>query len=590
MINTFPSPQYVAVPYNVIMKGQTQPMLGNNPKDFENSRKKGSYYFFLIASRLSSVLGIIAVVMSIVWVSTIMFDDKSIRNVYQTTSFTTTLDRANADSWQILTQSWSEVSKTNPSVDVQFDHYFECWHAAGVKNDVCTNTTVADYKQCILSKYTTQLDTCVNSSNPNAITPSFNEYTKCVNNYLLPTTQSLRALEICLRTNAWPMFESPQPVDSWYFLASFNWAVLLTIGFALYSCFVLYTGGFVFNAEHLELREPGMVAKNGPLSQSITVACALFSLVFFLYFLVNAYRLPNSNIMGSKYPFPNSIATNTIMIPATLIVFVYFVIELLEMWNPPNILKKMGFTGDKMLQAGNMPHRAGHYKNPGGQDYSADLDKSWAETITHYFPALTLTWADGYMIDPIIAIGLIGTSHQCTTSILYQIFMALFTYRMAHTSVARFMYEGYIYNPDEKEGKFNRQNADAKNELYAVRMQAMFMHLSAVAALVMFWNIISNPNYMLIEFPLISTMLYFWYVIPEVIRLIAHIIVAFQAIGMPDKYVLLSTNYFIWIWDVSVRFVYICIILWGASNITGTQYFLDARLQNITGTILYMTA
>ncbi len=561
-------------------------MLGNNPKDYQNSNKKGSYYFFLIASRLSSVLGVIAVVMSIVWVSTILFDDKSIRNVYQTTSFTTTVDRANTDSWQILTQSWSEVSKTNPAVDVQFDHYFECWHAAGVKNDVCGNTTVADYKQCIQSKYSTQLDTCVNSSgNPNAITPSFNEYTKCVNTYLLPSRQSLHALEICLRTNEWPMYESPESVDSWYFLGSFNWAVLLTIGYALFACFVLYTGGFVFSAEHLELREPGKVASNGPLSMSITVACALFSLVFFLYFLVNAYRLPNSTIMGSKYPFPNSIATNSIMIPATLIVFVYFVIELLEMWTPPNLLKKMG-----IMQANNMPHRSGHYKNQSGPDNSAMLDKSWAETITHYFPALTLTWADGYTIDPVIAIGLIGTSHQCTTSVLYQIFLALFTYRMAHTSVARFMYEGYIFNPDENSEKFDRKNTDARNELYAVRMQAMFMHLSAVAALVMFWNIISNPNYMLIEFPLISTMLYFWYVIPEVIRLVAHIIVAFQAVGMPDKYILLSTNYFIWIWDVSVRFVYICIILWGASNITGTQYFLDTRLKNITDTILYMTA
>ena len=55
----------------------------------------------------------------------------------------------------------------------------------------------------------------------------------------------------------------------------------------------------------------------------------LAALLFFVYFLINAYKLPNTT--SSLYQFPNSIATNMVMIPVTLIVAVYFISELLYM-------------------------------------------------------------------------------------------------------------------------------------------------------------------------------------------------------------------------------------------------------------------
>jgi hypothetical protein len=57
-----------------------------------------------------------------------------------------------------------------------------------------------------------------------------------------------------------------------------------------------------------------------------------------------------------------------------------------------------------------MPHRRGHeYEGPYTEDHN---DKTWKESMTAYFPALTLSWADAYMIDPVIAIGLIGATQQ----------------------------------------------------------------------------------------------------------------------------------------------------------------------------------
>lgn len=158
----------------------------------------------------------------------------------------------------MFTQSVNDLSKLNPAVDTQFSHYFECWWRSGLLAEQCGNTTVQDYKTCVQSKYATELATCVNSSDPNYLAPTLNYYSQCINNVFLPNRQVSNALKICLRTNLWPLYESPESVDSWYFLGSYNWMVLLTIGFAMYSCFALYTGGFVMNEEAMDVRKPGL--------------------------------------------------------------------------------------------------------------------------------------------------------------------------------------------------------------------------------------------------------------------------------------------------------------------------------------------
>lgn len=571
---------YTSVPYTLVMQQETHPTLQSNPKSFAASREKGSHWFFFFVTKLASFLGIVAVVMSMVWVATVLFDDKIVRNTYGTTTFFTSLDKSNIDAWQVLSQAWSELSKPTPTTDIKFNHYFECWFAAGVLSTVCTNSSVAEYKTCVTSKYPTQLTTCSNAHDEALhSSPSFNEYTRCIQSSFALDRSTSDALRICLRTNLWPLYESPEQTDSWNFLGSYNWMIFLTVGFALFATFVLYTGGFVMNAEALEIVTPGKPAKNGPLSYSVTGICAVLSFLFFLYFLINAYRAPTST---STYILPNSIATNNIMILTSIIVFVYFVVELLEMWNPSEVrdMIKIVYSNNNMnkaiIQAHNMPH-------------AATYDPSWKSTINNYYPALTLAWADGYMLDPVIVAGVIGATQQVNTAILYQIFVAVFTYRLAHTAVARFMYEGYIYNPDEAEGKFTKERTGARLELYAVRMQAMFMHLSATMALVMLWYILTNTNYIMSEFTLVYLMLYLWFVVPEIIRLISHIIVAFKAVGTSDKYILMTSNYFLWVWDVLVRLIFIIIIFWGADSIPGTQYFLSTRLQNITDTVTYMT-
>lgn len=594
MFNPFQNTLHPQAQYSVIM--QATP----GYKGIKNRENKDQDWFFYMATRLVSFLGILCVIMSIVWVSTVMFVDNKNRLGYETTTFYTTIDRNNIDSWQVQTQSWSDISKSNIAVDNQFNHYFECWFAAGVAADRCANTTINSYKTCINSRFATELALCSSTNNADQIAPTLNSYSQCINNKLLPTRESINGLKICLRTSMWPLFESPENVDSWQFLGSYNWMTLLSIGFALFSCFVLYTGGFVMYAENLEIDSKTNEPKgNSPLSYSITGVCAGFSLIFLVYFLLNAYRLSDSNAMGSTYPFPNSVATNNVMIPATLLVFVYFVLEFLEAWHPyDETTKKKGVAGDaqmpaevaQLMMAANgqilQKHMPRQYFNP---TKDSSTDPQWYGVMTTYYPALTLAWADAYMLDPIIALGVIGATHQISTAMAYQVFLAILTYRLAHTSVARLLYAGYIVNPDENPDKFASPDRQ-RNVIYSIRMQAMFMHLAASFALIMLWYILTNTNSMISEYSLIYSMLFLWYLIPETIRLIAHVTVASKGLTASDRYVLITCNYIVWIWDVLIRFIFVMIIIWGATTIYATQGFITERLQNITETIAYMNA
>lgn len=629
-MQSFPMQAFVGSPYHVVFaEPEKQPFLGvkggsggggggeRHPLGYQNSKTDAKAWFFWFATRILSLLGIICIVFSIVWTSMVFFNDSDYRPVYATSTYLLNNDLKNPESWQIIPQStWSDLSKPNPTTDAQYNHYFECWHAAGVGWAQCNNASVSDYKTCIRGKYSTLLDTCATTTSTWEISPSLNGYVNCVAAGIPLSRTSYNGLEVCLRTNTWPLYEAPQDVDSWYFLGFYNWMLVLIVGFGLFSCFVLYTGGFVIMAEDLDYDARGL--RNGPLSYGVTGVCGLFSLLFLIYFLAQAYRVDGTLEPTGTYRLPGSIATNTVLLPATLIVFAYFTIEMLELWFGPSIgwfkgvldyasrtlngprsqeemLMMQQGQGGVMVGRANFPHTKPTMMTP----------KTIAD---YYFPAVTLAWADAYVLDALMVVGTVGATMQVSTATVYQLFLIVFAYRWAHTALARFIYEGYISNPDEKvyynekrdargsvyyEGvhKDDREAPEStRKHLYTVRMQAMFMHLAALSCLVTMWYIFSNVNTLLSEFTLVTVMFYLWFAIPEILRFLAHVVVAFQATEQNDKNILVTSNYLIFIWDVVVRLVWIMIIYWGSSQIHGTQTFLRDRLLNVTDTITFMTA
>lgn len=93
-------------PFQLVLPGDPNSVqnLGSNtfhPKSFAESKENQQHWFYYFVTKITSVLGLIAVIMSIVWCSIALFDDKSVRKVYQTTTFLTSVDKTNIDSWQV---------------------------------------------------------------------------------------------------------------------------------------------------------------------------------------------------------------------------------------------------------------------------------------------------------------------------------------------------------------------------------------------------------------------------------------------------------------------------------------------------------
>ncbi len=551
--------------------------------------------FFLFMNISLTGVGISCFVIAIVAASWTMFRDVHQRQIYQTTTFLTTTDKNYPDSWQILTQTHNKIPSFTTTTDIVFDHYFDCWFAAGVANKVCTNTSVSDYKNCISANYATLLATCATTNQSSYISPSLNQYVQCVNTGLSLTRQSQNGFEICLRTHPWPLYETPQDVDSEYWLGSFNWMQFLTVGLLLFSCFALYTGDFVFFYENTDAVEKSRTAYNGVLALVLSSVGFLVSCIPLIYALISAFRYSDQSTLGNSYPYPSAVATNNVTLPAAIFGFVFFGAEIIAYAYQWFMTKNQKTEYSKMTEAQALiGHTDARISN-----YTPEQQKKLAENTAMYFPSITTTWADAYLLDIVMFTGIIGSTMQLSTVIAYQVFIALCMYRFCQTSLVRLLYEGYIHksieartNPDYA---FQAKNYRDKN--YCVRQQAVFMHLATFMSLLTLIILLMNSNLMFYEFGMLQLSLWAWFLIPETLRFMLHLIIATSGVKYynEDKGGLTETQmilcyYAIWIWDVVIRLITVAVIVWGTSATYGTAAFWDERLINITETIAYMTA
>lgn len=544
--------------------------------------------FFLFMNMALTGVGISCFVIAIVAASWTMFRDVHQRQIYQTTTFLTTTDKNYPDSWQILTQTHNKIPSFTTTTDIVFDHYFDCWFAAGVANKVCTNTSVSDYKNCISANYATLLATCATTNQSSYISPSLNQYVQCVNTGLSLTRQSQNGFEICLRTHPWPLYETPQDVDSEYWLGSFNWMQFLTVGLLLFSCFALYTGDFVFFYENTPATEKVRTAYNGVLALVLSSLGFLVSCIPLIYALISAFRYSDQSTLGNSYPYPSSVATNNVILPAAIFGFVFFGAEIIAYAYQWFMTKNAKIHPETQ---GLIGHTDAMYTN--------NQKQALKENTMKYFPSITTTWADAYLLDIVMFTGIIGSTMQLSTVIAYQVFIALCMYRFCQTSLVRLLYEGYIYKSSDirsSVGPKEESQSQTKSH-YCVRQQAVFMHLATFMSLLTLIILLMNSNLMFYEFGMLQLSLWAWFLIPETLRFMLHLIIATSGVKYynEDKGGLTETQmilcyYAIWIWDVVIRLITVAVIVWGTSATYGTAAFWDERLINITETIAYMTA
>lgn len=576
------------------------------------------YFIFKILALAATVF--LLVVLLMVSVTTV-FQDSTDSAVYVTNTFYTTNDKESNISWQVLTSSpWNTLPRSGytPYTTVEFEHFYECMWTAQVGWGLCnaSSATVASYKTCLDSSYSTQLSACAAYGAP-LNWPTANQYSGCINDKLGNNALwSLNALRTCIDVNPWPIYEVPQDVTSTFFLGAYSWPLLTIVSTALFFVFALYTVWPVDweDATIVEHGKPGSsFVRLGMLWSGLA---ALFAAVILVVVLVISFRTGSLWPNGNVNLYPSTQQTNVAMVVSTLAVLFYFLFDASE-FQERNV-NRSGYhrvrdderRRDAEERAKDMDYQHGQNDREGWEasripipvsmglkmplqgkpqqlgymfpDQGAEYSVNSAEVLGRtYAPVLLKTWSDAYLLDPLFAVGMIGATMQVFTSDVYNIFWCLMFYRIAHAGAARAIYFAYM--------RVHFENNVQQELLAATKVLALGLHFAGIFALFVPVYIVMDNTRMINDYTIVVNMIILSYLIPEALRVLGHLILS----ALPHEtgkhrglYILLVAQ-FIWTWDLFVRCVFIWILLWGNAGTRGTKPYLLSGVQSIN-TILQL--
>lgn len=584
------------------------------------------YFVFKVLALIATIF--LLVVLFMVSITTV-FQDSSDSAVYVTNTFYTTNDKEANVSWQVLTSSnWNNLPRVGVAsyAPLSFEHFYECMWVARIGYQACNASyaTVATYKTCLDTAFSTQLGQCASGSgtpnfNDPLAWPTANQYSGCVNDKLNNgALWSLNAFRTCVDVNPWPIYEVPQDVTTTFFLGSYSWPLLVIVSTFLFFVFALYTIWPVDweDATIVEHGKPeSSFVRLGMLWSGLAalVAGVVLVIVLIISFRAGDSTWPNNNVNL----YPSTQQTNVAMVVSTLAVLFYFLFDASE-FQERNVnrsgyhrvrdderrrdaedrAKDMDYQhgqndregwesripvpvsmGLKMPLQGK-PQQLGYMFPEQATDYSVNSAEVLGRT---YAPVLLKTWSDAYLLDPLFAVGVIGATMQVFTSDVYNVFWALMFYRIAHAGAARAVYYAYMRVHYDTSGSPNGE------AIAATKVLALGLHIAAVFALIVPVYIVLDNTRMLSDYSILVSMIIISYLIPEALRVLGHLVLA----ALPHEtgkhkglYILLVVQ-FIWTWDLVVRCVFLWILLWGNAGTRGTKPYLISGLQSIN-TILQL--
>ena len=569
-------------------------------------------WIYFIFKCLASVATVFLLVVLSIASSATVFTDNSDSAVYLTNTFYTSNDIEQNVSWQVLTsQSWNGLARPASGASyapLPFEHFYECMWVTqlgyGLCNSSAVTASVSTYKVCLDSNYGSQLTTCANTPGGGALSwPTSNQYSQCINNALGNNALStLNGFRTCIRENPWPLYEIPQDIATPFFLGSYSWPLFVLTSLFLLFVFGLYTF-YPIDWEDVTIVEHGKPASRfvrlGMLWSGLALLVAIFWLIIVL--LITFRGTPVSTSWPNNYTnfYPSTHQTNVIMVITTFSVVFYFLFEASEYGD--RLEKPKGYqnlpddNGDgpigprrpdgtfrqlsSQLQIPGLASMGGNTAPPNPMGYyfpSNAEDKYEVNTVEkaarNEAPVLLKTWTDGYLLDPLFFVGLVGATMQVFTADVYNIFFCLLFYRIAHVGLARVVHFAYV--------SYGMVNVEA---MAATKAFGLALHLAGICALVVPFYIIFDTTRMLNEYSLLVNSFVLCIIIPETLRLLGHL---YLAIASPTKSALyvLTVAQFIWCWDLVVR----CFILWylllpyGFAGARGTKSYLLSGMQSIS--------
>jgi hypothetical protein len=520
--------------------------------------------------------------------------------------------------WPVATERtlFKDPTKQYPLIDgtsytgYGFTHFYECMYSARMADTTCNffdSGTFTDYYACMTNSTPNPVKTALSACNVFPTVSNYShymtseDYITCLNwqpalRNSISTRASRNVFRSCLAKAQWPFAEYQLDVDTPAFLGSYNWALFLAIGFAVMTSFAVYS---------MSWREDGPVRNGEPtyfmrLGLFWAWTAWIWNLGLLVICLLIAFRETGS--FESNGGLPTTVSTTLVTLGLLALVLVYFGSELFTHNQWEFLAHALEGTGYHKI----VKHRA--YKRFFSKDDAPLLDPSGGrgelgsimpgasrsyvvtdpEVAKYYTPPLLSTWADGYIADAVIFLGVAGATQQLTTDQAWNIFVLIGAYRLLNMMIARFMYECFMNNfsleQSVNESKFKIKpvflslgDPDRHSDPHlSVRVMALSTQIAAIYLYIAIIYLFFNGNVAVSSFDLFNRLTIFGFLVPEAIRIALHVYYqVWYSRSKGSSWLLLNTHMFVWNWDLVCRFIILSIILLNTDGgFQGTREYL----------------
>lgn len=622
------------------MGGHYLGMLWGAVRNLMQTERKTNSPVHMALSLLGFVTAGTLVVMSIVVSSKVLGEgckeqDQCQAMLYITTTFFSSRRIETSLGWPVATErdlanaqnfpyNVNDPAQAYKDRTYRFGHFIECMYTARMADKTCPPTaTLSEYTTCITnSTLITGLDNCAAFPSVGGYShwPTSEEYLQCVwNNPLLQNTESRRASQnvfrACMDRQLWPFFEVPQTIDSPILFGSYNWALLLLAGIVVMSSFAVYTASPKEEGA-LKYGESSVWMRLGLLWSGIAL---VWNLIYLIIFLIIGFR--NTGEFQKGGGLPTTFSTTYVTVGVLGAAFLYFLAIVLKparfkyvyrryssaksniaVIEPVHVDAKVNDFEMQGLLQGTFPET--NPRNPMRQDKIAVSEDDVAR---FYTPPMLAIWADSYLADFCIVMGVAGATGQLSTDTAWHLFALTLSYRLLNMIISRCISDAFTNNlrlPDEvnqaknsivtrptmfwnnRRDYANRTKSEHGYDVhintkvigFSTQLAAGFLYACLLA-------LVFNGNTQLNEFTIFKNFFITCFVVPEALRLVIHLYyqVSYGEADMNSvPWALYNSFYFIWLWDVIWRLIWVCVVVLETSNNPGTFDYLRTQ----TGTLM----
>lgn len=536
---------------------------------------------------------------------------------FATNTFLSTSVSENNRGWPVVPDSLTASPATKLG-NWATTPYYGCMQEAGLATEYCNNATTDQYITCLNANAQTKaaLATCTSFTSQYYFAwPTGDQFVSCLwNSPVLSAWTNVQTSRkqrngflSCVKSMAFPFFETPLGTDSHVFLGSYNWGVLGVVGLAGMTSFAVFTASPFVEGTVIE----GMVGYYEKLG-------VLWSIIAFTWnfglFVITLALMLSVQVVFSTTSF-------ALVWAITGVLCAYFALEIADNWgqwnhgerpdnlNPFDHRKKAREDYERFQAAKTIKEkeeaaeRMRQQEERDRQERGAEAHLALLPEQTHatyhiaswnpglYASPCLSIWADGYLFtDFALWLAFAGATTQVTTDYVWNVFTIIILYRINNSNMARLLYECFHSDRDDKghqvhsydtfKQKHSGFDTDRDNVHLDLKVVSLSLQIANIILFIALLTVVFEPSQNTTAASN-AFVVFIWlgFIVPEAIRLGVHLFCQ-MTYGHNHGMVLLLWHQFIWNWDVIVRVAVMCAITWSANNDSapyGTFGFIKAK-------------